>query len=154
MRSSEKQLFIIQILSLIILLFNTIFYKFLGVFGVIVFLIALLFTLLMVCGIPRDNNITGRLSVKLCIFYSLAFLVFKYSLGLITGYYTNPYDISLLGIIKNVLPMIIIILLEEYSRFTMCEKSGCNKLILLTTMVIFTLVDFTLKSSFVGMTSL
>ena len=59
MRSSEKQLFIIQILSLIILLFNTIFYKFLGVFGVIVFLIALLFTLLMVCGIPRDNNITG-----------------------------------------------------------------------------------------------
>ena len=154
MRSSEKQLFIIQILSLIILLFNTIFYKFLGVFGVIVFLIALLFTLLMVCGIPRDNNITGRLSVKLCIFYSLAFLVFKYSLGLITGYYTNPYDISLLGIIKNVLPMIIIILLEEYSRFTMCEKSGCNKLILLITMVIFTLLDFTLKSSFVGMTSI
>lgn len=154
MRSSEKTIFIIQIVSLIILLFNTIFHEFLSELGVIIFLVVLLTSLSIACGIPRDNSITNKISIRLCIFYSIAFLVLKYSLGLITGFYNNPYDISVLGILKNVLPMILIILLEEYSRFTICDRSGGNKLILFTTMILFTLVDFALRNTFVGLSAL
>ena len=70
MRSSEKKLFIIQIVSLIILLLNTILYEFLSELGIIIFLVVLLITLHIVCGIAHDNMLTNKLSMKLCLFYS------------------------------------------------------------------------------------
>ena len=154
MRSSEKKLFIIQIVSLIILLLNTILYEFLSELGIIIFLIVLLVLLHFVCGIAHNNMLTSKLSIKLCLFYSIAFLVLKYSLGMVTGFYKNLYDLSFKGILVNTIPVIIIILLEEICRFTINEKSGRNRLILCTNVLIFTLVDFSLVTSFVGVNDL
>ena len=154
MRSSERKIFIIQIVSLIILLLNSIFYEFLGEIGIIIFLIVLLVLLHFVCGIAHNNMLTSKLSIKLCLFYSIAFLVLKYSLGMVTGFYKNLYDLSFKGILVNTIPVIIIILLEEICRFTINEKSGRNRLILCTNVLIFTLVDFSLITSFVGVNDL
>ena len=153
MRSSEKKLFIIQIVSLIILLLNTILYEFLSELGIIIFLVVLLITLHIVCGIAHDNMLTNKLSMKLCLFYSVAFLVLKFSLGLITGFYNNMYSLTFKGILMNTIPMIIIILLEEICRFTINERSGRKRIILFANVLLFTLVDFSLISSFAGMTS-
>ena len=65
MRSSERTVFIIQLVSLIILLFNSIFREFIGEIGIIIFLLILLITLGIVCGIPRDNMFTNKLKYKL-----------------------------------------------------------------------------------------
>ncbi len=153
MRSGERKVFIIQIVSLIILLLNTIYHEFLSDISLIVFLFVMFISLHFACGIPRDNNYTKKISVRLCLFYSLAFLILEYSLGLITGYYRNPYNLSLVGILKNIIPAILLIVFEEYCRFTMVEKSGRNKIILLTTIFLFTLINFALFGTFVNITT-
>lgn len=154
MRSGEKKLFLIQVVSLIILLLNTIYHEFLGDISLIVFLLVMLIVLHFTCGIPRDNNFTSKISFKLCLFYSIAFLVLEYSLGLITGFYRNPYNLSLVGILKNIIPAILLIVFEEYCRFTIVEKSGRNRIILLTTVFLFTFVNFALFGSFVNIGSI
>jgi len=153
MRNSEKKLFIIQIVSIIILLFNTFYYEFLSEISIIIFLVVMLILLHIVFGIAHDNMLSTKLSKKLCLFYSIAFLVLKYSVGLITGFYNNQYSITPKGILMNVIPVIIIILLEEICRFTINERSGRKRLILMLNVVIFTLVDFSLIGSFAGIKS-
>jgi signal peptidase len=154
MRTGERKIFFIQILSLIILLFNSIMHEFLSEFGIIIFLMILLTLLAITCSIPRDNLFTGKQSMKLCLFYSIAFLILKYSLGLITGFYNNPYSLKFLDIVKNVVPVLIIIVLEEFCRFTINQRSGRNRFILVANILLFTFVDFALKNSFVDIRSL
>ena len=150
MRSSERKLFIIQIVSLIILLVNFIFYEFLSEIGIIALLIVLLIVLHFVYGLAHDNMFNNKLSMKLCLFYSVTFLILKYSLGLITGFYNNQYSITLKGILMNCIPAIIIIFLEEINRFTINERSGRNRLILFTNVLLFTFVDLALVGGIAG----
>lgn len=152
MRSSEKTVFIIQIVSLIILLFNSIVHTFIGDISILVFLLALVITLGIVFGIAHDNMLTNKLSIKLCLFYSIAFLVLKYSLGLIAGFYKNPYSLTFMGIGKNLLLAITLIVLEEIARFTINERSGRNRLILITNVILFTFVNFALFGDFQNIT--
>ena len=63
------------------------------------------------------------------------------------------YSLTFKGILMNTIPMIIIILLEEICRFTINERSGRKRIILMANVLLFTLVDFSLISSFAGMTS-
>ncbi len=53
-----------------------------------------------------------------------------------------------MGIGKNLLLAITLIVLEEIARFTINERSGRNRLILITNVILFTFVNFALFGDF------
>ena len=78
----------------------------------------------------------------------------KIPLGLITGFYNNPYSLKFFDIVKNVVPVLVIIVLEEFCRFTINQRSGRNRFILVANILLFTFVDFAIRNSFVDIRSL
>lgn len=79
-------------------------------------------------GFYKDNNYLKRYSVRITITCLLSSLIFIYAIGLITGYYRNALSLAPLTVIKNISPIIILIISEEYLRYTIAKNSQNQKI--------------------------
>lgn len=82
------------------------------------------------------------------ITYTFLFQLFLYLLGLSIGFLKNGYSLTFMGIIKNIIPMLIIILVSEILRYCINIKGQKNIGILIGSVVIFILLDITLQTTF------
>lgn len=145
MKKSEIKLISLVLLSSFILLLNIFIKNILTGYTLIVFLGIIFGISYYLVGFEKTRIQNKKDVLGFVTIYSFAFLILLYGIGLFTGYLRNSYSLSPLMILKNTVPVILTIIISEVLRSNLCRKGENNKLILISIIVLFTLVDMVLS---------
>ena len=154
MIKSEKRLIVIELI-LIVIFFLSIFVR--NIFNdyLLFILLTLIDTLIyFFIGYEKDKNIYKKNLVFFITFYTIAFLIILYGIGLLFGYTKSPFKMDVISIVKNILPAILVITSSELLRYLISRKGEKNKLIFLLTIILFTLIDLVLNVKLYDLTKL
>lgn len=78
-------------------------------------------------GYNKNRNILKKDVIQIIIIYTLFYLLISYLLGIYTGFAATPISLKLISIIKNILPVIILILTQEFVRYILVKKCNNNR---------------------------
>jgi signal peptidase I len=152
-KKSYLKIIILEISSIIIL-FNSFLLNILNsdtnkiIFWLLIFII-----LKFIVGLEKDKSIT-KTDISLEVFiFTFIYIFLEYFLGLATGFVNSPYNLGIIGIIKNILPILILIILEELSRYIILTKGKRNKLIIILSVILFTIFDTVMSFNLYDITS-
>lgn len=98
-------------------------------------------------GMSRDRNYYKKNTLRIVIISLLSYFIFSYSLGLITGFYNNFYNLSFLSIISNISLPLTLICCEEIIRYIYAKNSQYNKNKYIYLTVIFIFLDIIMEFS-------
>ena len=122
--------------------FLTLWYK-----AIIVFLSLFIFKYLL--GFEKGNHrYVKEISINLTIVF-LVFIIVLYFLGIPLGFVKNV--VSLKQIVVFIIPTVIIFILREILRYQIVTKSGTSKVALLTTFMMFFLLEITSNVNFTSL---
>ncbi|MCL1929863.1 signal peptidase I [Candidatus Saccharibacteria bacterium] len=102
----------------------------------------------LLVGFRPKKSSSGRSATQIVLIYTLFFLLLIYVLGLVTGFLRNAYSLEPLAILKNTLPVIGIVVMQELLRYSLVKRIG-SSLRLFTILV----VSFSIMSIAVGLSS-
>lgn len=130
-----KNILLFSILSILVILNNFIF-KIIPVNNIYC---ALLFLIVFglsiwVNGNKKDNKYNTYDVVQVFLIYTLSFLVLFYLGGLIVGFNRNIFSLKILSILKNTIPVILLIYLQEKTRYLVVSESKDKYSIALVTL--------------------
>lgn len=147
MKSNEIKIIVLEIILLATLIISYLVnnnineYYISAVIGV-VFLISI-----KLIGFEKHRSLNKKTITKLITFFTIAFLIMLYGIGLFSGYLRNVYSLSFKLMIKNTLPTLVLIISTELCRYNFCKKGKDNKFILIFSTILFIAVD-TISSLF------
>lgn len=139
MKKSYKFLLVVEIISILILLL--LIYLSVNIYYIIGFLITKLLLVIKYFGLEKKNDRYEKENLLNVLFIVLAYYFITYILGLFIEFVQSSYIIDFVHIIKNALPVLIIILLSELLRYEYTTKGKENKLIICISVLFFILVD-------------
>lgn len=141
MKKSYQKLLVFQFIIFLILLLNSITTKIVNQYSMCLFLLILLVVFKMFFGYEKDRHrYTKSISYDIIIFLLIYFIIY-YLFGLIVGYAKTDNYLSIAGITKVLLPLVIIIIEKEILRYMMLRKSENNRLLIITTCLLFIFLD-------------
>ncbi len=146
----EKKMFIYLIFLILIFSINLFLFKvFPNDIISIIFLIVNVAVTILLLGYEK-NKFLKSLDANLIIFaYGIVYYILIYTIGIISGYAQTIYSHELLMIIKNIFPIILIIISEEILRYQIVSKvkqsKNERKLLLL---MIIALILFDIRNVF------
>ena len=143
MKKGYKKLLIIQSIILLILLINSFFLNILDNYIKIIFLLLVIVILKKNIGIERDNHRYTKDIIFEILIFLLVFFIIYYLLGIIIGFAKTENYYTINGIIKFIIPIILIVILKEYLRYSMIMKAEGSLLLVITTIILFILFDST-----------
>lgn len=143
MKKGYKKLLIIC-LTLISLLALNISFNILNKYTYILFLIVSFALLVYLIGIEKDKYIFKKDILLSIIISCLFYFLITYTMGLFVGFLKNGYKLNVISIMKNTIPIIIIIILQELIRYNLVKKGSRKKEFLILTTIILILMDITL----------
>ena len=142
MKKSYKRLIIFDIILIIILLLNSFILNILGNYYYMdLFLILLLVLFKFIFGFEKDRHrYIKDIIINIIIVYLISF-IFYYLFGLIIGFYRPENYLTFYGIKTFIFPFIVMIIMREYLRFQMLNKTEKSKPLTLLTVLIFILLE-------------
>lgn len=143
-KSTLKQLMIYFLLILFFLSFIFVFHPknlYLLSFFLGIFIILTIFLL----GYEKSRFLYRKNMGLNIIIGTLSFQIIYYLLGLYFGFVRNGYSLALLGIIKNLIPALCMIIFTEFLRYCLNIKSQKNKILLTLSVFTFVLLDVVLQ---------
>ena len=155
MKRSALELIILEIVAIFILLLN-IFLKNImnSEYLLSIFIGIVLFISVLLVGFEKKKILQERKVVGIIGFYTISILIIMYGLGLLSGYVINTYSQTFPNIIKNILPVIILIVLTELFRYNVCKKGGTNNIIYYLSVFVTTIIDVVLMLKVYDMSEL
>jgi len=87
-------------------------------------------------GFIKDKHLHKTDILQIIVIIALIYIMFTYLFGLITGFTRNPHSFAFLRIIQNTVPVIIIILLQEITRYISITKGNRLNIIIMTLFLI------------------
>ena len=141
MKKGYKKLLIIQSIILLILLINSFFLNILDNYIKIIFLLLVIVIFKKNIGIERDNHRYTKDIIFEILIFLLIFFIIYYLLGIIIGFAKTENYYTINGIIKFIIPIILIVILKEYLRYSMIMKAEGSLLLVITTIILFILFD-------------
>lgn len=141
MKRSEVKLIALVLLSSCLLLLNIFIKNILTEYLLIILLGIILGISVFLVGFEHNRLQNKKVVLRFISTYTVAFLVLIYGIGLFTGFLKTAYSLSPLNILKNITPVILLILVGEVLRYNLCRKGENNKLVLISVIVLFCLVD-------------
>ena len=147
MKTSEKKLAIIQIITTIILLLDIfVTNKLSHNITMIIFLASITGITILLLGYEKKRMLYEKDIFLNILIYCFLYYIIIYLSGLIIGFLRTRYSLTLLGILRNTLPIIITIIISEFLRYIMVSKSKNNKVLLILTCILFVTIDTRLIS--------
>ena len=143
MKKGYIRLLIICLIFMIITTFN-VFINILNEWSLILVLTLTLAISLALVKFEKDNMRAKKDVMLIVIIYALAYLLITYLMGLFVGFYRTPYSLELQQIVRNITPVLLIIILSEIMRYTLVIKAERYKSILILITMIFIILDITL----------
>lgn len=93
----------------------------------IVFWIISLCTFLILFRIRKNNNYLKKNTLRLTIISLLSYFLIIYALGLVLGFTKNFFDLSIKGILLNILPILTVIISQEIIRYLTAVNTTLNR---------------------------
>lgn len=133
MKNSEKKTIISLILLTCLAFFNIFGYHIIrnDNYGLIIIMSIVLIISIVLLGFSKDKSLNKIDIIQIVVIYSFIYLIFTYILGIIFGYTRSPFSLEPLKILKNILPIIIAIIIEELFRYVILSKNDKNIIIAL-----------------------
>ena len=141
MKRGLIKLIILESVALSVLLFNILFRKFIDEYQIVVFMGIIFGISVWICGFEREKVLYRKKVMTLVLFYTFAFLVFMYGLGLFIGYAKSPYSAAPIQVIKNLIPVLMLVFIDEMLRYNVLKKGGHSKILFVLSIILFTAVD-------------
>jgi len=132
-----------SLIFLLITFLNTI-YNFLNSYTIILFLLLFFLVIHHFIGYDKCNYRYQKDILIKVLIYSLVFYIITYIMGLYVGFNSTGYSLKFMAIIKNILPVLLIIPLEELIRYILVTKGSTYKRFIFLTVINFILLDITL----------
>ena len=143
----RKKKELIICMMLIIIFFITSITKTLNVYTYIPFIITIFILCYDILGFRKEQFYKTKQALILTFLLSVSYLFIMYGLANVLNlkFGKTIYDLSLISIAKNTVPLLIIIIFEELIRYMIIAKNKSNKLILLLAVIVGTLMNITLS---------
>ncbi len=152
MKKGSAKLLFLQLITLIILLYNAFINNIFSNLYLAIFLNIVFIIIYFLIGFEKERFNQKKRNIRIIIILTISLLVIKYGLGIITGYLYSPYNRSLSGILSNTLPILYLLIISEFLRYTFVTKG--NKFNFILTIIIFTLVYLNITTNLTNLTSL
>lgn len=141
MKKSYNKLLILEIILIIFLIFNSFVFKLSNPY--IIFSIILPFLILMIIfsGFEKDNFRYKKdvfLNLLICL---LLYYFITYFLGVFSGFVRTSYSLSINNIIKNIFPIVLLIVASEILRYEIFTKAKGNIFSLIVGCLVFIIID-------------
>ena len=148
MKKSTKRNYIIEIFILIfiitlIFLSNTSPHLVMHVS--LFFWLILAILIIIIGGVPRNKNYLNKISCRYVIISLLSYLLITTLLGVFTGFLKNVHSLTFLSIIKNIVPVMILLISKEIVRYLLCKNTSNNKELVVIT-ILYILYEIVLKN--------
>lgn len=143
MKKGYIKLLIFQIIVFLIVLLNSFISSILAKYGIVVLMIMLVIAFKILFGTEKDRHrFTKDVLLEILIILIIFFVIYYIS-GILIGFIEVENYYTIYGIGIFIIPIIITTILKEYLRYNMLKKSEGSKLLIVTTIIMFTLLDVT-----------
>ena len=143
MKTGEKRLLIFEISLFVILFLNSFVYNILTGLRMSIFL-GLVFVLFRVIfGFENSRFRVTKESILDTIIFLLSFFLIYYVFGIFIGFAKVGNYFTWGGIRDYILPLILNIIFREIIRFNFLQKSNENKMLIISSIFVFALLDMT-----------
>lgn len=141
MKTSEKRLALIQVSTIIILLLDIFVTNKLEEYGIVIFLGLVLAITILSLGHEKKRNLYEKDNILSILIYCFIYYIIIYLSGIIIGFLRTRYSLTLLGILRNTVPIILTIVISELLRYEMLSKTPKNKVLIVLTCLLFVTID-------------
>jgi len=143
MKKGYMKLSIICLTLILVFILNVVF-NMLNIYTYILFLLFLFIGMIFLIGYEKDDYLFKKDILITVLISCLFYMVITYSIGLFLGFTSNGYKLTLINVLKNIIPMSFIILIEELIRYNLVKKGSRNKYILGLIVLVLTCMDIIL----------
>ena len=142
MKRSYIKFWIFSVCILIVLLLNSFILNILGNYYYMdVFLLILLILFKFIFGFEKDcHRYKKDIIINMTIIF-LIFFILYYIMGIFIGFYKPTNYLNVYGVITFIIPFIIMIILKEYLRYQMLNKTDKSKILTVVVCILFILID-------------
>ena len=137
MKKSYIKMLVFQSAMLLVLILNSFVSNILKGYNIVIFLILSIVLFKIFFGLARDRHrYTKDMILDLFIFL-LAFFMLFYLFGLVIGFAKTDNYLNASGLKNFIIPIILIIVLKEFLRYSMIERAQGSKLLIAITYLTF-----------------
>lgn len=145
MKKGYNRIIIIETVLLIFLLFNSFVFKIANAYVITGIMLPFLILMFVIVGYERDSFRNKKDVILNMSIILLAYYFITYFLGLFSGFVKTGYSLSVVNIIKNTFPFILMIIVCELLRYELFSKSKGNMLCMIFGCILFVAVDVNLS---------
>ena len=144
MKRSQK--IIIGLLSImsLVLLINSFITKIFSRYSICAFISIVLIISYLLLGMEKEKSRYNKDIILSLLIYIAIYYITTYLFGLFIGFNKNVYSSNIILILKNIVPIIILIPLSELLRYIINSKIKDNYILLGLSIFVFTLIDTTI----------
>ena len=146
---SYKKIFIFESIMLLVLILNVCNTNILKLYRLPIFLLIADFLFFLILGFEKDNKRLKKEVTFEVFICTIIFLLFYYVFGIFISFaYTDNY-LTIYGIEKIILPLLLTIVFKEDLRKSLLTKCGDSKFLMIYTVLIFILIDISSSLSII-----
>lgn len=146
---SYKKIFIFESIMLLVLILNVCNTNILKLYRLPIFLLIADFLFFLILGFEKDNKRLKKEVTFEVFICTIIFLLFYYVFGIFISFaYTDDY-LTIYGIEKIILPLLLTIVFKEDLRKSLLTKCGDSKFLMIYTFLIFILIDISSSLSII-----
>ncbi len=143
MKKGYKKLLLFELIIFLILILNSFVWNILTKYTIILFLIIILIIFKFIFGFEKDKHRYTKDIILDTIIFLITFFLLYYLLGVIIGFAKSGNHYTINGLKTFIIPITSLILLEEYFRYMIMCKAEGNRIVIITTILLFTFIDTT-----------
>lgn len=146
MKGNALRILILEIVCILFSIICIIFTTKLSEYIISAFLATIFGVSIFLLGFKKDRYFNQRKKLLVIGFIILAILFLTYVIGFLSGFASSSYDRSVVGIISNVFPIILLIVFSELLRFQFCYNK--DKFNIILSIIVFVLIDIIYSLNF------
>lgn len=144
MKKGYIKILIVSIILILLLSLNSIL-DILNIYTFILFLFITMIIIFYYLGYEKNNHRFQKDVMLNILIYSVVYIIITNISGLFIGFNKTGYNLRVISILENIIPVILIITMTEIIRYIFITKCSLYKTIYLLLMIVFILFDITLS---------
>ena len=128
----------------LVLLINSFITKIFSRYSICAFIFIVLIISYLLLGMEKEKSRYNKDIILSILIYIAIYYITTYLFGLFIGFNKNVYSSNIILILKNIVPIIILIPLSELLRYIINSKIKDNYILLGLSIFVFTLIDTTI----------
>lgn len=144
MKRSQKIIIGLLSFMFLVLLINSFITKIFSRYSICAFIFIVLIISYLLLGMEKEKSRYNKDIILSLLIYIAIYYITTYLFGLFIGFNKNIYSSNIILILKNIVPIIILIPLSELLRYIINSKIKDNYILLGLSIFVFTLIDTTI----------